>query len=338
MAAGFVGGASVRVVQRTHGLSRTCGRPAYVRCARVSARVDAESAPGGADRGSAVFPEPLPVSSVWELDFYSRPVVGADGKKLWELIITDKLGNFEHVESIPNSIVNSKELRRRVQAVIDSAQTKPKVIRFFRAQMQNMIKIALSGFNDILVAPSRRTYSLFQLIEEREKNVYPKMPGYQKASADPFTAMGAFEVQVPEKMPDSLRGEKYAFVSLNLEQLRSLGPDDLGFGELCPIPADLGDDVTVPGICIYSKRAQALAGWLSGSELASMSVLIERKEVLMECGLNTNYLFARINQPQREDSKAFEKQKASTGGLHFLAVQTRPDDEAVAGFWLLRTL
>ena len=37
-------------------------------------------------------------SASWELDFYSRPVQGPDGKKLWELLVTDDTGSFRHVE------------------------------------------------------------------------------------------------------------------------------------------------------------------------------------------------------------------------------------------------
>mmetsp|Transcript_28658 Transcript_28658/g.111904 ORF Transcript_28658/g.111904 Transcript_28658/m.111904 type:complete len:335 (-) Transcript_28658:583-1587(-) len=299
---------------------------------RVQASADE---PGG--QGS-VLPTALPVSSTWEIDFYSRPVIGADGKKLWELIITDKNGNFEHVESVPNSMVNSKELRRRVQAVVDESPTKPKTLRFFRAQMQNMIKIALSSIEDIVIVPSRRTYSLLEVIEDRETNVYPKMKGYRAISADPFSALSSTEVKVGEKMPDSLRGEKFAFVTLELGQIRALEPEDVGFGEICPIPQSLSDDLTIPGICVYSGRAGGLAGWLSGSEIAAISALVKQREIFLECGLNTNFLFARISEGLRTEAKAYEKQKTETQGLHFLAVQTTPEAEEVAGFWLLRTI
>lgn len=80
----------------------------------------------------------------WELDFYSRPVQGADGKKLWELLVTDSAGSFRHVEAVPSNCVNSKELRLRVQRLLDDAETRPKSIRFFRSQMKNMITIALN--------------------------------------------------------------------------------------------------------------------------------------------------------------------------------------------------
>jgi hypothetical protein len=42
--------------------------------------------------GVAVAPASAPASGEWQLDFYSRPVQGADGKKLWELLVTDSSG------------------------------------------------------------------------------------------------------------------------------------------------------------------------------------------------------------------------------------------------------
>ena len=34
------------------------------------------------------------LTDAWELDCYSRPVVGRDGKKLWELLVCDSSGAF----------------------------------------------------------------------------------------------------------------------------------------------------------------------------------------------------------------------------------------------------
>lgn len=57
------------------------------------------------------------LSQEWELDCYSRPVIGEDGKKLWELLITDSLGEFKAVETMPSNMVNSREVRKLVEKV-----------------------------------------------------------------------------------------------------------------------------------------------------------------------------------------------------------------------------
>lgn len=113
----------------------------------------------------------------WELDCYSRPVMGADGKKLWEILLTDSEGSFRYLKTIPSNLVNSRNLRNAVEEIMEQAPVRPKMIRFFRNQMFNMITIALSTL-EVEVKPSRRTHNMFSWLSEREKNIYPKMPGY----------------------------------------------------------------------------------------------------------------------------------------------------------------
>jgi len=56
--------------------------------ASASASVD------GGVGGGAVAVAPVRASGEWQLDFYSRPVQGSDGKKLWELLVTDTVGEL----------------------------------------------------------------------------------------------------------------------------------------------------------------------------------------------------------------------------------------------------
>ena len=139
-------------------------------------------------------------SSQWELDFFSRPVQGADGKKLWELLVTDGTGSFRHVEAVPSNCVNSRELRTRVQRVIDASNVKPENIRFFRKQMKNMISIALGDLPEVRCVPSRATYQLSAWLEEREATVYPGMSGYRKPRPE------APGMKMPVRLPEQLRG------------------------------------------------------------------------------------------------------------------------------------
>jgi hypothetical protein len=96
----------------------------------------------------------------WELDVYSRPVMNSDNKKLWEILITDSAGSFRYLKTIPSNLVNSRNLRNAVEEIMESAPVRPKIIRFFRNPMFNMITIALSTL-EIEVKPSRRTHNMF---------------------------------------------------------------------------------------------------------------------------------------------------------------------------------
>ena len=276
-------------------------------------------------------------SSAWQLDFYSRPVQGADGKKLWELLVTDETGAFKHVEAVPSNCVNSRELRSRVQRLIDEAEVRPSSIRFFRAQMKNMISIALNELPDVQCKPSRVTYALYDWIEERERTVYPSMPGYRKPRPDPAG------LKLPVKLPEQLRGEQYAVATLPYAEFipgGSITEDNIGFGALCPLPAmELEPDNMVAGVVIFSRRSKAIAAWLTGLDLAFVSAVLESRELHIEVGLDTQYLLARMRTPiQTAEAETFEERKRATGGLHFLSIQSGPEAEQPDGFWLLRDI
>lgn len=115
-------------------------------------------------------------SKEWELDCYSRPVVAVGGKKLWEVMITDSSGSFRFLKTLPSNQVNSKELRKTIEDLIEESEVKPNTIRFFRGAMFNMINIAVSDL-DVVGKPSRCTYTVAQWLEERHREVYPKMEG-----------------------------------------------------------------------------------------------------------------------------------------------------------------
>ncbi|CAM9356506.1 unnamed protein product, partial [Choristocarpus tenellus] len=169
------------------------------------------------------------ISTNWELDVYSRPVVGADGKKLWELLLCDSSGNFRHVSPIMSNMVNSREVRKIIEEVIESAPggKRPTVIRFFRNAMFNMMAIALENV-DVGVKPCRTTYAMYQWLEEREREVYPTMPGYKPSMKQP----SIFDIRTPMPLPDALRGEKYAFVSLPVSEFRqgNINDENIGVG------------------------------------------------------------------------------------------------------------
>lgn len=261
---------------------------------------------------------------------------GADGKKLWELLVTDASSSFRHVEAVPSNCVNSRELRSRVQRVIDDAERRPSTIRFFRSQMKNMISIALGELPDVVCKPSRVTYALYDWLEERERDVYPGMPGYRRPRPE------AAPLKLPVKLPEQLRGEQYAVATLPLAEFLpggSITQENIGFGSLCTLPPTegLSPDSMVAGVVIFSRRSRAIAAWLTGLDLAFVSAALESREIYIEVGLDTQYLLARMRTPtQVLEAETFEESKGRVSGLHFLSVQNGPEAEQPDGFWLLR--
>ena len=88
------------------------------------------------------------MGSVWELDFYSRPILDDNQKKLWEVLICDGAqsvadrSSLRYSKFLTNKQINSLELKQALDEAVDKAGESPTRIRFFRYQMQNMIKRA----------------------------------------------------------------------------------------------------------------------------------------------------------------------------------------------------
>ena len=153
------------------------------------------------------------------------------------------------------------------------------------------------------------------------------------------------DVRTPVKMPDALRGEKYAFVALPLAEFLpggDINDDNIGVGRLCTISDSLLEDLPpadtfVQGVVILTQRPEPLAAWLAGTEVASMSADLRKRNLIMDTDIDTRYLMARLDDNQREEGVAFEEGKDALNGLHFVCVQ-RDEDDDPAGFWLMREL
>lgn len=281
---------------------------------------------------------------IWELDFYSRPILDENQKKLWEVVICEspldiqrpKDSLFRFTKFCDNTQVNSLWLKEAISEAIAKAPAPPSKIRFFRRQMNNMISKACK---EIGIDPvgSRHTIALNQWLEEREKEFYPNQPGYDEASAE------APSVRYPstnsQALPDALQGQKWAFVTLEAQAFDEISEWDIAFGEVFPLSLlNLEPQTLIPGIIIYSPRAIPLAGWMSGIELAFVTAnLTQPARLILETGASESWILANLTNSQtQQDGKNFELAKQSTKQAHFLAVQSDPQSESFAGFWLLQ--
>ena len=151
----------------------------------------------------------------WQLDFCSRPMKDERGKKMWELLICDETRSFEHAEFFPNNRINSVELSKAIDRVIQAQGARPRRFKFFRSQMQTIITRACNDAG-IDPLPSRRCQTLTKWLDWRVENVYKQHPGFD-GQASP---MMGFEASSPRPLPDALRGESWAFVALPLVGVR----------------------------------------------------------------------------------------------------------------------
>lgn len=286
-------------------------------------------------------------NTVWELDFYSRPVLDEAGKKLWEVLICESSNSierspatlFKYAEYCPSTSVNSLWLREAIEKAIAEAATTPKKIRFFRRQMNNMIVKACedAGVNPV---PSRRTYALNQWLAQRMIDVYPQVEGFDLKTAN------ATSVQYPPlnaiPLPDAVkgdRGDKWTFVSLSAADFDDMQDWEIAFQESFALSLlDIKADTAIPGLIIYSPRATPLAAWMSGLEMGYLQLeKSARPQLRLETGLSDSWTLINLtNQEIVQQAEDFETTKQKANGVHFLAVQSDPNSEAFAGFWLLK--
>lgn len=283
------------------------------------------------------------MGTIWELDFYSRPILDQNQKKAWELLVcespldtrTNPDSLFRYAQFCPSTQVNSGWLRTALQEAITKAGIAPVKFRFFRRQMNNMIVKACEDLG-IPAQPSRRTLALNQWLQQRMEQVYPNLPGFQ-GGKNPSVRL---ETPAPQRLPDALMGQQWTFVTLEASAFTEMHEWDISFGEAFPLQMIGLTSAAIPGIVIYSPRAVPLAGWMSGLELAFLKFSNSPvPRLLLATGVSDSWILASIKNPQTvAEANLFENAKQKASGVHFLAVQSDPEVESFAGFWLLQEI
>ncbi|HEY9736392.1 MAG TPA: Tab2/Atab2 family RNA-binding protein [Trichocoleus sp.] len=285
---------------------------------------------------------PFGMGSVWELDFYSRPILDENQKKVWEVLICEGAQEvsaeskepFRFSKFLSNTEVNSIKLREAVEEALAQAPSPPSRIRYFRYQMQNMISRACEEAG-VPAKPSRRALALQQWLDERRENFYPNQPGYTSAPA----AIVAAPPPSPQALPDALMGQKWAFVTLEAAALQEMSEWEIDFGEGFPLDlAGIDPATPVPGILIFSPRALPLAGWMSGLELGFVRVEQSKTpRLILETGSADSWVLANLTTPgTQSEAQNFEAAKRAANQVHFIGVQTNPEADSFAGFWLMQ--
>ena len=279
----------------------------------------------------------------WEIDFYSRPLIDENGKKRWELLITNT-NNFKDKKTFkwekicPASTVNSIWLKDALEEAINDAKTqgwdRPSVIRCWRSSMKTMIKRAADQIGIELIS-SRRTYSLLEWLIDRESNLYPQQKGYTGINLAPLTTPITNQA-IP--LPEEVRGDSWSFASLSLNTLREADEWEIEFSNLIPIKDSINENISIPGIRLFSsKRSLALSAWLGGLEPAKL--LIEGTQIILEAGQADRWLVTDVEEEAKNAIKNnFLNTKRDADGLQFISVQKSSKQNSLDGFWMLKDI
>ena len=78
---------------------------------------------------------------------------------------------------------------------------------------------------------------------------------------------------------------------------------------------------------------------MSGLEIAAVKYDPEMaNRLLLETGVNDRWLLTSLDGKTQAEAQRFEASKELSNRVHFLAIQSSPDVEAFAGFWLLQEI
>jgi hypothetical protein len=276
--------------------------------------------------------------SIWEADFYRRPLQDENGNPLWELLICDPDSSFRYSAFCSQSEARADWLLKQLQPLATEGHSIPKEIRVFRPQTLNLLESAANSLG-IKVEPTRQTPTLKAWLEERSQQ-YPKQPNYTGQPYEPLN----LDKPPPLPLPENLWGEQWRFASLTAGDIAEAFTDrmipvlEMPEG-LLPLHLGLASTTLVPGVVIIAgRRSMQLARWLQNSRPASLSFISGAPDgLILEAGLIDRWIIATFDDVEvASAAQTYEQRKQSSKGLHFLLVQ--PDDSGMtySGFWLLQ--
>lgn len=277
--------------------------------------------------------------TVWELDFYRRPLQDEASNPLWELLVCDAVGAFQFVAFCPQAEASTDWLLAHLQPLIEAGQPRPDRLRVFRPQTLNLLETAGKPLG-IHIEATRRTPTLKRWLQERAQH-YPTLAGY---TGQPYQPL-ALDKLPPVPLSERLWGDRWRFAALSAGDLVDTVSDrmipifDLPEA-LLPLNLGLASTTPIPGVVIDGGRqAMRLALWLQQTQPISLSYIPGAPDgLILEAGLVDRWILTTFEDAEvAAAGQEFERRKPLSQGLHFLLVQ--PDDSGMtySGFWLLKT-
>lgn len=274
--------------------------------------------------------------TIWQADFYRRPLQDDQSHFLWELLVCDPSRRLEWSAFCSQPEATVSWLSAQFRQLIATEQ--PEAIQVFRPQSLTLIAAACQPLA-IPVEPSRQVPALKQWLQERSQR-YPQMPGYTGQPYDPLR----LEKPPPQPLPQKLWGESWQFVTLaarDLEDVLLQRPIPVVGAPKAMLPGtlQLPKSTRIPGVIIYgSNQSLKLAHWLQARRPVSLHFTAGSPSgLVLEAGLIDRWILVTFEDAEIVSAAtAFERRQQASQGLHFLLVQ--PDDSGVtfSGLWLLQ--
>jgi len=277
--------------------------------------------------------------TIWQADFYRRPLQDDRGNTLWELVVCTVDRSFTASAFCPQSEANSAWISQQLQRLIaENVNQSPTQIQVFRPQSVSVLQSACQPL-DIPVIPTRNTPALKALLQERAA-LYRTLPYY---TGQPYDPLG-LEKPPPLPLPENLWGKTWRFATIAAQDLAPAFQNRpipvLEMPEaLLPIQLQLASTLPVPGVVIEGgRRSMQLARWIQRANPFALEYIPGQPDgLILEAGLVERWALTTFIDPEViTAARTFQQRQSQAKGLHFLLVQ--PDDSGMtySGLWLLQ--
>lgn len=277
----------------------------------------------------------MDTKTIWQADYYRRPLKDQQGQQLWELLICTPTRNLEFIAICPQSEVNANWVVTQLEKVGKDSDL-PDIIQVFRPQCLGLIETAAQMLG-LKVEPTRRITALKEWLLERAQQ-YQDMETYTGELYEPLL----LDAPPPVPLAENLWGDRWRFATLpasNIEDIIEYPIPVLSAPKfLLPLNLGLSSTTSIPGVIIDGGRqSMMLARWLENTRPYLLRYIPGDPDgLILEAGLVDRWVVTTFSDPEMsEAAQVYEQRKQQSQGLHFLLVQ--PDDSGITytGFWLL---
>jgi hypothetical protein len=274
--------------------------------------------------------------TIWQADFYRRPLQDETGQILWELVVCDSTGSFSAQAQCPQTQANADWIRQTLPTLAPSAQPLPDLIQVFRPQALSILETACQPLG-IAIEPTRDTAALKQLLQNQD---YSDLPNY----SGPTLSLVELEKPPPLPLPETLWGDRWQFAALTASDLvpafqsRAIPICELPEFRF-PLALKLPSNLPIPGVVIEAgRRAMPLARWLQQAKPYALNAIPGDPDgLILEAGLVDRWVLTTFIDPDViTAAQTFRDRQQAAQGLHFLLVQPDNSGMTYSGFWLLR--
>jgi hypothetical protein len=272
--------------------------------------------------------------TIWQIDFYRRPLKDKSDRPLWELVICNESLEKIYIEFCPQSEANSDWLVQQLQQVNIAQGDR---LQLFRPECQSLLEAAGNQLK-IPVEATRRTIALKKLLQKRATE-YPKMSQYTGEAYQPISVYRPAPIPIPEE----IWGDRWRFATLPAGNLDALIQKPIPVRSipdiLLPFNLGLASTQLIPGIVIDGgRKSMQLARWLQSVNPVAIDYIAGNPDgLILEAGLVDRWVLATFTDNDvATAARTYQQRLSQSKGLHFLLVQ--PDDSGMtySGFWLLQ--